>query len=213
MSSNSNNESLAQLKAYIEKNEFEKALNFLKADQSLPINIKKYNQAYLNYKLGNLVEAKILMESAELHGMLTEQSLFSLKTVNEELGITYVEDQTPILESAYLKIPVLPSSLLLLFYGFFGALLVLSLVKRWLLLFGPVCLTLILSGLMHYKVSSLDFNYVLEETVVRRGPSVIFEETSILLPGVKILTSKKSDKWVYIEYPSMFSGWFKKEQE
>ena len=51
-----------------------------------------------------------------------------------------------------------------------------------------------------------------KEIAIYRGPSRIFEQVQTLAPGVKVLFSKESKDWKYIEYPELFRGWVYKNK-
>ena len=65
-----------------------------------------------------------------------------------------------------------------------------------------------------YYLHVKDYNsiIVLEDQVVYRGPSAMFEQTQLIPKGMKILTGKTHNGWRYILSPNSHRGWFNTEK-
>ena len=203
---------MKNFKSLVDSGLFDKAEQTL-SNVKMPKTIKSFNKSYLEYKKGNLVEALAQIDTAKYNGMISEEVRQATEKIKTELGITVFEREYSLTENLMFESKLLPKefyptiSLILLLMG--GLLLIKG--KKILSSFLAICFLCVLS--FHLFVTGLKAAYNLEERIIYRGPSKIFEEVQVLPAGVKFIYTKESENWKYIEYPRMFKGWVHMSKE
>lgn len=190
--------------------DFDGALKILKENQkTLPQGVWNYNLGTVYGKQGEFALARFHLLKAELEGFSGPELITNKEIIEEKLNISRYEE--PITTNDYLvKSALFASEGMLTTLAFVFVVLGLGILsktkslKRSLFFFVPV---LILSGL-NIWIDSWPKKIVIKPQVIKDGPSAIFNNRGELPSGVMLITTKKED-WLYIQYPSRFSGWIK----
>lgn len=208
---NVKDQELLKLNKLIEENSYKDAEELIKSFDH-PTVIEDFNMGYLYFKKGELVHSRMLLEKAKYGGMISSEVDEALDDVKTKLEINLIESEITtsdsfILESVSFSTHLYPT----IFLG----LLIISFILFWkkfkLASFINGALSLVVIG-VYIGIKDYKINYNIEEAVVYRGPSKIFEEVQILPPGGKFIISKKIKDWKYIKYPSIYEGWVYKNK-
>lgn len=208
---NVKDQELLKLNKLIEENSYKDAEELIKSFDHAKV-IKDFNMGYLYFKKGELVNSRMLLERAKYGGMISFEVDEALGDVKTKLDIKLVERDISVSDSFILESVSFSTNL---YPTIFLGLLIISFILfwkklKWASLINGM-LSLIVIG-MYFGIKDYQINYNLEEAVVYRGPSKIFEEVQILPPGGKFIISKKIKDWKYIKYPSIYKGWVYKNK-
>lgn len=201
---------LKTVESLYENKDFDGALKILKENQNtLPQGVWNYNIGTVYGKMGEFALARYHFLEAEKSGFAEKELLTNKSIAETNLNISRYEE--PVSTDDYLiKNSLFASEGLLTTLAFICLLFSLGIlsktkkIKKALILLIPV---LIFSGL-NLWISSWTKSIVVEPQVIKEGPSVIFNNQGELPVGIMVITKKKGD-WLYIQYPSRFSGWIK----
>ncbi len=198
-------ENLVKNKSYTEVNEIFFTKNY-------PRTIKSFNNAYLEYEKGNLVEARMYLEKAKFNGMFSQDVESALDQVKAELGLVYSEQEQTSFDNFILNFKSFSDQFSLSIGLIFFIITVILFLKRakWIAIV-PFVISCFIFGVI-YNTKNLDISFNKSENVVYSGPSRIFEEVQILPKGAKVIFTKESSDWKFIKYPSMYSGWVYKNK-
>lgn len=190
--------------------DFDGALKILKENQNtLPQGVWNYNMGTVYGKTGELALARYHFLQAEASGFSEAELLKNKALVENNLNVARYEEA--ISTNDYLVKNALFASQGLLttlaFVCFLFSLGILSKtgkVKKALVLLIPV----FIFASLNLWINSWPKQIVVTPQVIKDGPSTIFNNQGELPSGLMIVTTKK-DGWLYIQYPSRFSGWIK----
>lgn len=201
-------------------NEFEHLVKSEDYDAALAILVKNkyefessiyhYNVGVIWAKKSNFVMARKHFELAKASGYVSVELKNNLEEVKNQLGISYLEKsndlKTKLLDTCLSLDPYTPMIISsLIFISFF--MLVRDSFKKVSLL---ICVSL-LPVLVYYGVQeNYEKSIVMQDTIVRKGPSGIFEKVQELPGGVLIIHSKLKDGWIHIVSPPHLRGWTNK---
>ena len=94
---------MEKLKEYLDNENFEDAIKFLKASNDLAPPIKYYNLGYAYSQKSDFVTARYYFEKARAEGFINQKVNASLKLVRENLGVEQVESSYSYLDKALLE--------------------------------------------------------------------------------------------------------------
>ncbi len=209
MSDNVKDQEMLRFIELVEKQSFEEAKSYL-VGLDVAKTIKNYNLAYLEYKKGNPVEARLHLDKAKFQGMFSEEVSSAMDVLKKDLDLTMIEGEQSFLDNTMLYSKSLPKE-------FFSSISMMFFIIMGVLLIRKIKIVGFLVGLI--GIGTLSFSFILNdssiaynvnEVSIYNGPSRIFEEIQILPPGAKIIFSeanfKNNSDWKYIKYPLMFRG-------
>jgi hypothetical protein len=195
----------------IENKSFDAAEKLIR-DKNSSKNILDYNLGFLEYSKGNLVVARKHLEKAKFSGMISDEVEGALKVVRTELDLVYTEADISEFDNFVLNSASLPSQ----FYPTISIITLIVCMTFFVMKRKVMSTVLGLIGISFFVIflgiKDFQVNYNLTENIIYRGPSRIFEEKQVLLPGAKVIFSKKVDDWKYIKYPSIYEGWIYKNK-
>jgi hypothetical protein len=202
---------MIELKEFIEKKEWNKAEVHLGGlDQAH--NIHLYNMGYLQYKQGNYVESKYLLEKAIYTGLFSKEADSALKLVRQELSILEIEESLDFYDELHLSTLSLPGAVLPTLIIISLIALVTSLYKRALVFIFLSSLVGIAISYSYYDFQKYELFLGSEDQSVYLGPSKIFEQLRVLPKGLKYSVSKEVKNWKFIHSPKEFQGWVYKSK-
>jgi len=196
-----------ELEQLIKENKFDEALSFLAKKNDMNLAIKKYNEAFVYFKNDDFINARFFLEKAKKMGLYSEEVHDALQVVKSKLGIESIEN------SYYKEDVFMFNSVGFhqdVYFSLIGILLLISLVffakaKHFI---GVVSLVFCIGLGSFYSVISDHHVKINEQEVsVYAGPSKIFEEVQVLLPGMKVITTHETGKWSFVKYPKVYRGW------
>lgn len=212
MSDNSNTKILDEFKSVYESKNYEQALNILHENKAqFEPGVYEYNIGLVYLKQGYYALARINFEKAKSLGFMSNELDAALSITKENLAVRQIEDSSSFSDKLNEVLFDTPSELffsatVLLLIGFILTYRKLAVAPVRVLvliiaLFPSVFYTVVIDG--KSKVITL------EEHVVRRGPSKIFEEIQIVPKGMRVFINPKVDGWNYIVHPKSHEGWVK----
>lgn len=195
------------LEKLIKEKKFDEAIKYLETNNSGENPVDLFNLAYLNFQKSDFIKARFFLEKAKKSGLYSQELKDALLITKRELGIETIEN-------SYYKEDFLAFTLVgfkpVVYETTLGIALLFTLIffgksKKVL---GSIflSLTLLLGSLIYYIQ---DFKTYINENdaVVYEGPSKIFSERQILIPGMKVIINQSTPKWNYILYPKAYRGW------
>lgn len=210
MENNKNTQILNNLKTYFEKAEYDSAINLIKTNKSaFEPGVYEFNLGIAYYKNNDLVVSRIWLEKAKQQGFLSSELNIALEEVTSKLEVYRLEESQSFSDSLNqfsVGVPVdAYYTISLVFLVIFVALY--RKVDKYLKL---LIIILAITPISYYQFHVKKYNsiIVLEDQVVYRGPSAMFEQIQLIPKGMKLLTGKTHNGWRYILTPSSHQGWF-----
>ena len=203
---------MEKLKKFLENNDFDGAIKFLKTSGDISAPIKNYNLGYVYSQKSDFIKARYYFEKARTEGFINEELNASLKSVKVSLGVEQVESEYSYLDKAFLSTANFRDDV---FFSILGLLLIFALVgfikgKKILILIPSILffsLGAVVLALKDYKVALLK-----KEAYVYQGPSRIFDPNQLILPGTKVMIKEETKDWKLVTYPKVYSGWIYKAE-
>lgn len=211
MENNKNSQILKQLKQFFDNEEYNSAVELIKANKDkFEPGVYEYNLGVAYYKNDSLVSSRVWFEKARQEGFISNELNGALEEVTTKLEVVRLEESQSFNDSfnsfavnipvdAYYTVTLLFLVLLAVFY---------KKIDKYIKVIILVISFLPMS-FYHFHVKDFNSIIVLEDQVVYRGPSAMFEQTQIIPKGMKLLTSKTHGDWRYVLTPSSHRGWFK----
>lgn len=203
---NVKDQEMIEFNKFVEEKAFAEAEALIRKKE-FPKTILNFNLGYLEYEKGNLVNAKKYLESAKFSGMFSDEVDSALELINSELDIIYTEQEISDFDNFIFNSASLPPE-------FFPTISVLMFLLSGILLLKKIRImgvSFLVGGIAFLSlfcfIKDLSIKYNLEEGIVYRGPSRIFEEKQAVPAGIKLIFSKEVKDWKYIKYPSIYEGW------
>ena len=204
---------IVEFQNLVEKESYDKALGLLLQNkQEFEPGVFYYNKGVLEARREDFVAARVSLEKSIKEGYLHKDLVKNLEMIKNNLGVDYLEQnndfQTDFINTT-------------LSFEIYTSLIISSLVLISLhLLFKNIKslyttpLILLISALptvFHYYLKdNYEIVVISEETIMRKGPSKIFEEEDSLPAGMKLTVKKKLGDWTHIVSPSSHQGWIYK---
>lgn len=214
MKNNQNTQILNDLKLFFKKGDYQSAIKLLKTNSShFDPGIYEYNLGIAYFKNNKLVESRVLLEKAKQHGFLSNELKSSLKEVTRDLEVDRLEESQSFNDSfnkiavevpidAYYSISLAFLVVLMIFYK--------KIDKYIRVLLLVIAFTPMAFYYLHVK--NYNSTIVLENQIVYRGPSMMFEQIQLIPKGMKLITGKTHNGWRYILSPSSHQGWFNSDK-
>lgn len=211
MENSKNTQILTQLKQNFENKNFDEVISLIEQNkESFDPGIYEYNIGIAYFKKGNLVDARVWFEKAKLKGFYSNELMTALKDVTSKLEVKRLEESQSIHDSFSNISTLLPVdvyvTLSLIFFVILGVF-----YKKMDKYIRLVVLVLAFMPLAFYFMYAKNYHsiIVLEDQIVFRGPSEMFEQTQLIPKGMKLITGKTHNGWRYILSPESHKGWFK----
>lgn len=199
-------QAMLEFSGLIEKESYDEAEVYIKSKE-LSDSILNFNLGYLEYKKGNLVDARAYLEKAKYKGMISNEVDNALMLVKTELDLVYSEQEFSKLDTFILESKSYSNDVFLSL-GFilisFSVVLFIKKLKVFSILI--MIMSVVVFGFV-YSIKDYNIEYSLDDYTVYSGPSRIFEQVQILPKGSKVIFTKESSDWKFIKYPSIYSGW------
>lgn len=194
-------------KLFLENKDFDGAIKALKLDKSMEQPIKFFNLGYIYYQKNELPLSRYYFEKAQNLGFLTNQSQQALQKVKENLGVEQVESSYNIIDKTLLSSGAYREDVYLSLVGLLviGALVAFLKSRKLLGSFFVLASISLFSVLFYFR--DMKTFIVMKESYVHQGPSRIFEPSSQLSPGMKVIIEKEIKDWKLVSYPEEFKGW------
>ncbi len=164
-------------------------------------------------KKNDLVQARVEFEIAKKKGMLSNALEKNLNYVQENLGLKKVEEAQGLLDQGHALMQAIPFSMFLAFS--LVAALIVSFVNRKNLFktknFIAVALVFVPTLFSFWYSKSFESSIALKEEKLWEGPSQIYQQTTAIPKGLKVIIQRYPDGWVKIVSPSNFWGWTRAE--
>ena len=199
---------LSKLKKIIEEKRFKDAYALID-ELALELPIKKYNLAYVKFHEGKSAESMALLEQIKYNGMYSKEVSASLSHLKEQLGLTPIESEYSKLDNFTLEASSYPTYFIPSIAALLGILCMVFALKKQKLFSVVTFIFSVSFVVLFFIVNSFQVEINQREVTIYRGPSKIFDETQVLPVGARFISTKESDGWKYIEYPSLFQGWIK----
>lgn len=210
------NEILKSLEAlYLQKNYEEATSLLIKNRSDLDPGLFHYNLGTVYAKWGNLAAGRYHLEKSIKTGFVNSASLNNSQYVKEQLAVDDLGSSQKYSDQWMNTTLGLPVSLFVSF-ALVMAIVALALkkygdkIKNW----GVACLIVLGVAPLLYKVGYLgkvNYAILLEEGVLREGPSRIFDQKAALNPGTKVIITKYDNGWYFISNPVHLSGWVERK--
>lgn len=168
-----------------------------------------YNLGTLYAKKGDHAIARFHFEKAIKTGFIGDEVLNNLAYSTKTLQLDKVESDNFALDIYYSSL-FSSFSILLMIIGFYFLLLLILKKMQKISVKSTACLLIIgllPLGLKFILNKDLKEAILLKKSVVKEGPSAIFESHQELPAGIKLIVTKPRDGWYFIKYPTHFSGW------
>ena len=200
---------------YLKKNYEEASTLLIKNKSDLDTGLFHYNLGTVYAKWGNLAAGRYHIEKSIKSGFVNSASLNNNQFIKEQLALDDLNTSKSLNDQWMDFSLALPLGAYLLFALTLSLIAVgwkklnkevNSYVLAFLLIVGVAPLT--------YKLTVVDkINYavLLEEGVVREGPSRIFDQKAALNPGTKVIITKYDNGWYFISNPIHLSGWIERK--
>lgn len=201
---------MSDLKSFLDNENYDGAIEFLKSQSSFEKPIKFYNLGYVYTLKGDLVQARYYLEKAKIEGLINQEVESSLKVVKNKLGIEQIESDYPVLDKGVLNISQFKEDVFLTVLGIILFVFLYSLYKKKRVLYSIAMIFFLALGSFFYTLK--DFNTVIirQEAFVHQGPSRIFEPSQVIAPGSKVIIDGESKDWRFVRYPEIYRGWIYK---
>ena len=164
---------MSDLKSFLDNENYDGAIEFLKSQSSFEKPIKFYNLGYVYTLKGDLVQARYYLEKAKIEGLINQEVESSLKVVKNKLGIEQIESDYPVLDKGVLNISQFKEDVFLTVLGIILFVFLYSLYKKKRVLYSTAMIFFLALGSFFYTLK--DFNTVIirQEAFVHQGPSRI----------------------------------------
>lgn len=201
---------IVEFENLVNAKQYDKALGFLLQNkEAFEPGVFFYNKGVLEARREDLVAARVSFEKSIKEGYLNNDLIKNLEMTKNNLGVDYLERsddfESNILHTTLdlsIYTPIIFTSVLLI-----ALITMLKNIKSAFIL--PVIL--VISSLPTVYYLYLKENYykavILEDAIIRRGPSEIFEEQQELPSGMLIILKKNESKWSHIVSPKSHRGW------
>ena len=203
-------EILSELKKYFEVKDYSSAIKLLNENRG------QFEPGVFNYNLGlallqseDPVMARVQFEKAKIHGLYSNELMHALDETTQKLQVkTLEESQT--FSDQFNKITLGTPFDVYITISLSIAIVALLLHRRVDKLVTFLMILFATAPLIFYSqyVNKYNATVVLEDQVVYRGPSKMFEQIQLIPQGMKIYTGKEFDGWRYIIAPESHRGWF-----
>lgn len=216
MADNNTNEILKSLESLYLKRNYEEASTLLIKNRSdFNPGLFHYNLGTVYTKWGNLAAGRYHLEKSIKSGFVNSASINNVQYVKEKLAVDDLGESKDAYDQWMDSALGLPLGLFISF-ALLMCLLVAGMKK-----FGKEVSRYALAGLLiiglaplTYKLTYLNkVNYaiLLEEGVLREGPSRIFDQKAALNAGTKVIITKYDNGWYFISNPVHLSGWVERK--
>jgi hypothetical protein len=203
---------MKELKNYIDEENYDSALKFLKSNENIDAPILNYNLGFIYFKKENYVQARTYLEKAQYGGLRTKELKSALYRVKSELGIQNLEKSYSVKDEIMMETVGHHEDVFLALIGFvlFIALGLGITGKKFFSFVSSILFLAITS--FYFFIQSYEIQINKEEIFVYLGPSKIFEQIQVISPGIKLITKKHEGNWSYISHPEMYRGWLFKSK-
>lgn len=210
MENSKNTQILNELKQSFEKKDYDAAIALINSNKTkFDPGVYEYNLGIAYYKKGDLVTARVWLEKAKGKGFYSNKLLSAIKEVSQELEVNRLEEAQGFNDSFSQFIASVPIDAYITLSLFFLVLLGIFFKKidKYIRI---ILLVLAFLPVTFYGFYAKDFHsiIVLDDEIVYRGPSTMFEQIQLIPKGMKILTGQTYNGWRYIVSPSSHQGWF-----
>lgn len=201
---------MEKFKQFLENENFDGAINFLKSSDDIALPIKYYNLGYVYVQKNEFVTARYYFEKARAEGFINQKVNASLKLVKENLGVEQVESSYSYLDKTLLETANFRDEV---FFSFLGIVLLVGIIA----VLKTKKIMTIISVILFFSLGALLFVFkdhrvalLKEEVYVYQGPSRIFEPNQLISPGTKVMIEEEKEDWKFIGYPKIYRGWIYK---
>ncbi len=181
--------------------------------ESFEPGVFHYNLGTVLFKEGEFSASRYHLEKALSKGFYNSDIEHNLFAVKAKLNTEILEK--PVSSEGMIVQHLANTSIDIVFFVALTTTLILFFFKKHFHQF-LLALLLLLSFLPFlskiYIENSLIKAVSLTKIDIKEGPSDIFEKSSELPEGIRVIMSKQKGEWFYIRYPSQFSGWVKRER-
>lgn len=212
MNNNSNINILNEFKTVFEAGKYEDALTLLHQNKlKFEPGVYEYNIGLIYYKQEHYTLARINFEKSKDLGFMSTDLEIALNQVKTHLDVMVLEESSSTSDQVnevlydtprefFFSITVL---LLIIFIFIYKKLelIPVRIISLIVAIFPTIFFLLVLNG----KTEVI----FLEDQVVRRGPSTMFEEVQLAPKGMKVYIDKNIDGWNLIVHPKSHQGWIK----
>lgn len=201
-----------KLEKLIREKKFDEAIDYLsQADHSAEA-IKNYNKAFLQFKKQDLVSARYFLEKAQKLGLFSREVDDAFEVVKSELGLKTIENSYYKEDLFVFKTIGFHSDVYMSTMGIFLLIGLVAFGKAKYFIGLVAMIFLVGTSSYFYIIKDHKLKINQKEAIVHSGPSKIFEGKQLLLPGMKVITTKESKDWTFIKYPEAFRGWVYKHE-
>lgn len=208
MSDTVKDQEMSKLKQLVAEKKFQDAYKYLEG-LKLDEPILNFNLAYVKFYEGQPAQARALLEKIKYKGMFSKEVNSSLNFLKQELGIKNVELEYSKLDRSVIELASYPPFVIPSFSVFLTTVFLILVYKSKKLFAFLIFGITILSMVIYSMVYSFQVEINEQEVTIYKGPSKIFEQVQVLPVGTRIISTKESEGWRFIEYPSIFKGWVK----
>lgn len=198
------------LEKLIKEKKFDEAILYLEKNQDGAIS--NFNLAYLNFQKNDYIQSRVFLEKAQKLGLYSTEVNEAMTIVKRELGLEIIENSYFKEDHLIFKFTGFSADVYFSTIGLFLLISLLTFYKSKKIL-GSVALLLCIGvGCFYHYVKDFKTYVNKNEAVVYEGPSKIFSEKQILIPGMKVIINKSTKDWNYILYPKVYRGWAYKQE-
>lgn len=210
MENNKNSQILTDMKLFFDKKDYKSVIQLLKSNSNkFDPGVYEYNLGIAYFKNNDLVNSRVWLEKAKQNGFLSSELNNALEEVSVKLEVNRLEESQSLNDSfnqfavntpvdAYFTISLLFLVLVAFFY---------KKIDKYI---RVILLVIAFTPIAFYQLHVKNYRpiIVLEDQIVYRGPSAMFEQIQLIPKGMKLLTGKTHNGWRYIITPSSHQGWF-----
>ena len=172
-----------------------------------------YNLGTVFAKKGDWGAARYNLETSLKKGLTHPALLKNLKVVTSKVVERRSYEDSKLEELSF-QFTSLGEEIVLMFSLIFVLILALLVRFKYILRRSVIFIVFFLCFMPTYMKYIIDLNYDvavnLKKLNVYEGPSEIYEIVTEIESGQKLLVGKNIENWMYISYPSIFSGWTKR---
>lgn len=173
-----------------------------------------YNLGTLSLKAGDYATARYHLEKAISEGYANSSAYKNLAVAKQKLAIKDIDGSHDLYEKTLNSVVGVPTELFICL----TLTLVLSVLmahrKSFITRSWQLALALFIAFtpivIKNAVLGDVKYGVVLKETTTREGPSAVYDETSSLFAGTKVILGKESADWFFIKHPYSLAGWVKK---
>ena len=214
MEKNKNSQILNDLKVFFQKEDYNSAIDLIKSNQnSFEPGLYEYNLGISYFKNNEIVQSRVWLEKAKQNGFYSNELQSALEKVTSKLEVTRLEESQSFSDTFnQISVDLPVDAYYTVSLTFF--VLLAFLYKRMDKYLRVLMLVIAFSPLAFYHIHVKVYHsiIVLEDQIVYRGPSAMFEQIQLIPKGMKLLTGKTHNGWRYILTPSSHRGWFNSEK-